>query len=206
MMSIPEDNYEDIDYVLLPEGLVKSRVEKMAQDIFKEYCGKRDKPLKIFVIMNGAFQFYSDILFHLKKMSQYKPEKLSFETEFIKIKGYVNTESKLEEISDSSISESMVKGQDILIVEDIYDSGTLMSRVLAHINKYEPNSVQAAVLLHKENPANIKYNFAAKFTGFTCPAGAFVIGYGMDYNEYFRELSHVCIINKAAIEKYKIQI
>lgn len=203
-MTIPEDNYDDIDYVLIPEGMVKTRVEKLAHDIFKDYAGKRDKPLRIFVIMNGAFQFYTDLLFHLKKMSQYNSEKLYFETEFIKIKGYVNTQSKLEEIEDSTLPESIVRGQDILIIEDIYDSGTLMSKLHRHINKFNPRNVETAVLLHKENMQNLKHNFTAKYTGFTTPADSFVIGYGMDYNEYFRELPHVCIITQAAIKKYEI--
>ena len=167
MVTIPDANYEDIDYVFIPEGLVKTRVEKLAENIFIDYCGKRDRPFRIFVIMNGAFQFYTDLLFHLKKMQQYNPEKLSFETDFIKIKGYVNTETRLEEIQESCITESMVKDQDILIVEDIFDSGTLMSKLTTHINKHSPKSVEAAVLLHKENFKNLKHNFVAKYTGFT---------------------------------------
>ena len=81
-----------------------------------------------------------------------------------------------------------------------------MSRLLTYINKHSPKSVEAAVLLHKENPKNLKHNFVAKYTGFTCPGGLFVIGYGMDYNELFREISHVCIITREAIEKYKIEV
>ena len=202
MVTIPEANYDDIDYIYIPEGLVKSRVEKLAENIFKDYAGPREKPLKVFVIMNGAFQFYTDLNSYIKKFSQYNKEKVSFETDFIKIKGYVNTETRLEEIEESCITESMVKGQDILIVEDIFDSGTLMSKLLRHINKHNPNSVEAAVLLHKENKKNLKHNFVAKYTGFCCPADKFVMGYGMDYNEYFRDLPHVCIITKRAIEKY----
>jgi hypoxanthine phosphoribosyltransferase len=190
---------------MIPEGLVKTRVEKLARDIFYDFCGRREKPIRIFVIMNGAFQFFTDLLFCIKKMSQYKKESLSFETDFIKIKGYVNTTSKLNEIDDACITESMVKGHDILIVEDIFDSGTLMSKLLNHINKFSPNSIEAAVLIHKMNPENLKHNFIAKYTGFSCPADKFVIGYGMDYNESFRELSHVCIITEHAIQKYKVE-
>lgn len=100
-MPIPEESYDDIDYILIPEGLIKTRVEKLAQNIFKYYCGPRSKPVRVFVIMNGAYQFYTDLLYYLKKISQYRPEKFFFETEFIKIKGYVNTETKLEAIDDS---------------------------------------------------------------------------------------------------------
>lgn len=102
MFAIPEDIYDDIDKVLIPEGLAKTRAEKIAHQIFQDYCGKRELPFRIFVIMNGAFQFYTDILYYLKKMSQYKKEKLHFETDFIKLKGYVNDTSKLDEIDETS--------------------------------------------------------------------------------------------------------
>ena len=205
LVPIPEENYDDIDYILIPEGLIKTRVEKLAQEIYKHYCGDRLEPLRVFVIMNGAFQFYSDLLFYLKKIAQYKSEKLYFEADFIKIKSYINTESRLESIDDCCISEDMVKGQDILIVEDIFDTGSLMSKLLAHINKFEPNTVECAILMHKENPKNLKHNFAAKFTAFSVPGDKFVMGYGIDYNEKFRELPHICIITKTAIDKYRIE-
>ncbi|CAI2374788.1 unnamed protein product [Moneuplotes crassus] len=204
LVTIPDANYDDIDYVFIPEGLVKTRVEKLAEKIFLDYCGKRDSPLRVFVIMNGAFQFYTDLLYYIKKFQQYNPHKFSFETDFVKIKGYVNTETRLGEIDPSCITEEMVKDQDILIVEDIFDSGTLMSKLLKLINSHNPSSVEAAVLMHKENPKNLKHNFVAKYTGFCIPADKFIIGYGMDYNEYFRDLPHVCIITKKAIERYEI--
>eukprot|EP00343_Euplotes_focardii_P002597 CAMPEP_0205804490 /NCGR_PEP_ID=MMETSP0205-20121125/7419_1 /ASSEMBLY_ACC=CAM_ASM_000278 /TAXON_ID=36767 /ORGANISM="Euplotes focardii, Strain TN1" /LENGTH=283 /DNA_ID=CAMNT_0053074171 /DNA_START=8 /DNA_END=860 /DNA_ORIENTATION=- len=202
LVTIPEANYDDIDYVYVPEGLVKSRVERLAEQIFKDYAGPRENPLRIFVIMNGAFQFYTDLNDYLKKLGQYNKEKINYHTDFIKIKGYVNTETRLEEIAEECITESMVKDQDILVVEDIFDSGTLMSKLYRRINKHQPKTVEAAVLLHKENMKNLKHNFVAKYTGFSCPADKFVMGYGMDYNEYFRDLPHVCIITKEAIDKY----
>ena len=101
MFTMPEENYEDIESVLIPEGLARTRAEKLAHQIFNDYWGKRDIPLRIFVIMNGAFQFYTDVLYYLKKMSQYNKQKLYFETDFIKIKGYINDVSKLEEIEAS---------------------------------------------------------------------------------------------------------
>ena len=76
----------------------------------------------------------------------------------------------------------MVKDQDILIVDDIYDTGTLINCVIKRINEIGARSVESCILLHKRNFGNLKYNYHAKYTGFTVP-NKFVIGYGMDYNE-----------------------
>ena len=191
LFTMPDENYDEIDHILIPEGLIKSRVEKMAQTIYYKYKGERTKPLQIFVIMNGGFQFYSALQEYIKKIREYKRERLEFETHFVKVKGYVNDESKLESIDESVLSETMVKGHDILVVEDVYDSGNCMDILMKHINKYQPNSVKCALLIHKCNPKNLKYNYKADYVGFTVPGYKFLVGYGMDYNEHFRDLSHV---------------
>ena len=66
---LPDPEYDYISEVLIPEGLIKSRVDKMAQQIFNDYSGRREKPLKIIVVMNGAFQFYADLLQAIKNVS-----------------------------------------------------------------------------------------------------------------------------------------
>ena len=203
MFTMPDENYSEIDSILIPEGLIKSRVEKLAQSIYWNYKGNILGKLQIFVIMNGGFQFYSDLQTYFKKVREYKRERLDYETHFVKVKGYVNDESKLESIDDNVITEDMVKGQDILVVEDVYDSGNCMDVLMAHINKHSPKSVKCALLIHKCNPKNLKYNYKADYIGFTLPGDKFLVGYGMDYNEHFRDLSHVCEISKEGIDKYR---
>ena len=204
LFTMPDENYSEIDHILIPEGLIKSRIEKMAQTIYDDYAkNHRSNPLQIFVIMNGAFQYFSDLQLYLKKVREYKAERLEYEVHFVKVKGYVDTESMLERIEDSVLPEAMIKGQDILIVEDVYDSGNCMDILMKHINNYEPASLRSAVLLHKCNPKNLKYNYRADYIGFTTPGDRFLVGYGVDYNEHFRDLSHICVISKEGIEKYK---
>jgi hypoxanthine phosphoribosyltransferase len=201
---MPDEDYTEIDHILIPEGLIKSRVEKIAQNIYYDYGKmKRDNPLQIFVIMNGSFQYFSDLQLYIKKVREYNAERLEYDVHFVKVKGYVNTESKLESIDDAVLPEAMIKGHDILIVEDVYDSGNCMDVLLKHINKFEPNSVKSTILIHKCNPKNLKYDYKAEYIGFTVPGDKFLVGYGMDYNEKFRDLSHVCVISKEGIEKYK---
>lgn len=204
LFTMPDEDYTEIDHILVPEGLIKSRVEKVAQSIYFDYIeSTKTRRLQIFVIMNGAFQFFSDLQRYMKKVREYKAQRLEYDVHFIKVKGYVNTESILEKIDDAVLPEDLIKGQDILVVEDVYDSGNCMDVLLKHINKFEPNSVKTAVCVHKCNPKNLKYEYQADYIGFTVPGDKFLVGYGMDYNEHFRDLSHICVISKEGIEKYK---
>ena len=95
----------------------------------------------------------------------------------------MNEESKLTAVTPEQIPDHMVKDQDILIIDDIYDSGSLINCVTKRINEIGARSVQTCILLHKRNTDNLKYKFHAKYLGFTIP-NKFVIGYGMDYNEH----------------------
>ena len=100
------------------------------------------------------------------------------------------------------VSEDQVRGRNILIVEDIFDSGATIMKTREVLLKQEIASLKVATLFHKKNPNNVKYSYFADFVGFLIP-DVFVIGYGMDYNEYYRDLNHLCVINKAVIENFK---
>ena len=94
-----------------------------------------------------------------------------------------------------------MRGHNVLVVEDIFDSGSTIMKTKETLEQYEPASLKFATLFHKKNPKNIKHNFFAHYVGFLIP-DVFVIGYGMDYNQYYRDLSHLCVINEAGIKKF----
>ncbi len=96
-------------------------------------------------------------------------------------------------------SLDVLKGKNVLIVEDIIDTGRTMQRLLATLNKHEPKSVTVACLLRKRTPLSDGY--APHYVGFEIPDN-FVVGYALDYNEYFRDLGHICAINEHGKEKY----
>ena len=102
----------------------------------------------------------------------------------------------------SYIQESDCSGRNILIVEDIYDTGNSMKHMVDKITGFGAKDVKVCVLLHKKNPENLKLNFFADYTGYFVPC-KFVLGYGMDYNELCRDMRHVCIISQYGIDKYK---
>ena len=90
----------------------------------------------------------------------------------------------------------------MLIVEDVYDSGNLMSQLVSTVTKFEPRDLRVAVLAHKRNPENIPLEFAADWTGFVLP-NEFIVGCGIDFSDRFRELGHIVSLSPAGIEEFK---
>ena len=101
-----------------------------------------------------------------------------------------------------NIPESDIRGNNILVVEDIFDSGTTIMKTKQVIESFGPSSLKIATLFHKRNTKNLVHNFFADYIGFVIP-DEFIIGYGMDYNEYYRDLNHLCVINQAGINYFK---
>ena len=88
------------------------------------------------------------------------------------------------------------------MIEDIYDTGLTMKKIIDTIQMKGAKSVKTCTLLHKKNMNNLEYNYYSDYIGFFCPM-KFVVGYGMDYNEKMRDMEHLCVISQAGIEKYK---
>ena len=88
----------------------------------------------------------------------------------------------------------------VIVVEDIYDTGHSMNSILEHIRSCEPKSVKTCIMLRKMNEVNLQHNFEIDFQGFYIP-DHFVIGCGLDYNEHFRDLPYVAIFN----QQYQLQ-
>ena len=86
-------------------------------------------------------------------------------------------------------------------MEDMYDTGNSMIKLREKMEELKVASLQVAIAFHKKTQANVKHGYFADYIGFLVP-DAFVIGYGLDYNEYFRELSHVCIFNQVGIDYF----
>jgi len=93
-----------------------------------------------------------------------------------------------------------LKGKHILLVEDIVDTGKTMVRIISELQKHGAASIKVACLLVKNTKKSNGYT--PDYAGFIIP-DIFVVGYCLDYNEHFRDLSHICIINNKGKEKYK---
>ena len=95
-----------------------------------------------------------------------------------------------------------IENRNILIVEDCFDSGATMIALQNTLKKAGAKSVKSAIAFHKRNPNNLKLNFRADYTAFEV-ANDFICGYGLDYNENFRDVEHLFAINKKGIEAFK---
>lgn len=119
-LLIPSHYQQDLQRILIPHGLIKDRVAKLAHDIAKD----TRNPLVACCVLKGAFGFYADLISCLKKNKNAEGLNIPMSFEFLKVKSYVNDQSTGSvEISLSEQDLSTFKGKDILIVEDIIDTG-----------------------------------------------------------------------------------
>lgn len=197
LFSIPPHYQPYVQSVLLPHGLIVDRVEKLAADINDEY---RTSTPHLLVVLKGGQEFATDLTTHLRRLHAYREGKnIPFTVDYVRVKSYEGT-SSTGSVKISGIDLKTIRGRDVILVEDIIDTGTTMSKLIPVLEEHGPHSVKVAALLEKRTAKSC--GFKAHFVGFSVP-DAFVIGYNLDYNEAFREMPHICIINKEGIDHYR---
>ena len=156
----------------LKEETILKRVKELAEAINQDYQGKN--PIFL-AVLNGSFMFMSDIC---------KEVSVDITVSFIKIASYtgINSDGKVRDLI--GLEESL-QGRDVIIVEDIVDTGTSMSHLLETINAKNPKSVEVVSLLTK--PEALKKPINIKYVGFEIP-DLFVVGYGLDFEGLGRNL------------------
>src|SRR5574343_64908 len=158
---------------------IAQRIRMIAQQINENYAGKR--PLFI-AILNGSFMFACDL---------FKEIHIDAEICFIKLASYKGTKSSGHVITAIGLDMDII-GRDIIIVEDIVDTGKTLSEFLPQIHHQQPASIAIAALLHK--PEATVYPLKIDYLGFTIP-NKFVLGYGLDYDglgRNIREIYRLC--------------
>ena len=168
--------------VVLSEDQIQARVKELGKIISKDYAGK--SPVVI-CMLKGAIEFFSDIVRNLT---------VPISMEFARLSSYRNgTESgDMELITDITAD---VSGKDILIIEDVVDSGKTLSYFISLLEKKNPASIKICAFLEK--PERRCSDVKVDYVGFQINCG-FVIGYGLDYAERFRELPYLAEINSPA--------
>ncbi|RUM35057.1 MAG: hypoxanthine phosphoribosyltransferase [Archaeoglobus sp.] len=158
--------------LLIGRDEIGRRVKELAEEISRDY----ESPLML-GILNGAFIFMADLVREMK---------IPVEIEFVRVKSYrgVNTTGKVEILMDVSD----VKDKDVLIVEDIVDTGITMNFLVKRVMKRGASSVKVCTLLDK--PSRRIVDVIPDYVGFTIP-DYFVVGYGLDYNGMYRELPEI---------------
>ena len=176
--------HNDLRMILITEAQIARRVIEVAEEVTDTY---RDKPLTVICLSNGAIVFAADLIRRI-------PIPLQLDT--ISVSSYRGTESTGEVHMDKGL-KLCVKERHVLVVDDILDTGQTLSKVREEILKSSPLSVKTCVLLDK--PARRQMDIEADFSGFDID-DHFVVGYGLDYNEAYRNLPCIGILKEEIYE------
>jgi len=168
--------------VLISEEAIRQRIAELGQEIARQHTGRR---LICVGVLKGSFMFLADLVRAIPL-----PE---IEVDFIGVSSYAGTETTGVVRITSDLARS-VEGEDVLLVEDIVDTGLTVRYLLDNLSTRRPRSLKVAALLEK--PARARVHVPIDFKGFTIE-DKFVVGYGLDYDGRYRNLPHVALVHPA---------
>lgn len=178
---------KDIQEILLSEEQIKQRIREMGEVLTAEY---KDKNPIVVGVLKGVVMFYADMI---------KEIKVPCQMDFMWISSYSGTNSTGSMKVRQDLSAD-IEGRHVLILEDIFDTGNSLDFTVKHLQSRNPASLKICTLLDKPERRNPKVTLKADYTGFTIP-NYFVVGYGLDYNEHYRNLPFVGVLKPEVYEK-----
>ncbi|KAJ3597095.1 hypothetical protein NHX12_003495 [Muraenolepis orangiensis] len=198
LFCVPKHYENDLERVIIPHGLIMDRTERLARDIIRDMGGHHIVAL---CVLKGGYKFFADLLDYIKVLNQNSDQSVPLTVDFIRLKSYCNDQSTdtVKVIGGDDLSS--LTGKSVLIVEDIVETGRTMQKLLSLLSECNPTMVKVVSLLVKRTPRSLGYR--PDYIGFEVPDD-FLVGYALDYNEYFRDLNHICVLNEEAKEKYKV--
>ncbi len=171
--------HEDIQEVLIEDTAVQEKVKELAAKISQDYEGK---DLLFVCILKGSFIFCSDLS---RKMS------IPVALDFMAVSSYRDSAVSSGAVMIIKDLDSNIAGKHVLIIEDIVDTGLTLKYLLENLKARQPLSVEVCTLLDK--PERRKVDVDVKYNGFKVP-DVFIVGYGLDYQERYRQLPDVCVL------------
>ena len=173
---------QDIERVLLSEEQLQQRVRELGEEISKEYAGKE---ILMIGVLRGAVMFMADLA---------RAIAVPVMIDFMAVSSYGTSTSSSGIVRILKDLDEEVAGKHVLIVEDIIDSGLTLSYLVDNIKSRQPASVRICTLLKK--PERRKVDLEVNYNGFVVP-DEFVVGYGLDYAEKYRNLPFIGILKPA---------
>lgn len=170
---------QDIEKVLITEDEIQEKIQALALRLTEEY---QDRFPLVIGVLKGAMPFMAELL---KKVDTY------LEMDFMDVSSYGDSTTTSGEVKIIKDLDTSVEGRDILIVEDIIDSGLTLSYLVELFRYRKAKSIKIVTLLDK--PTGRKADIRADYVGFTVP-DAFVVGYGLDYQERYRNLPYIGVL------------
>ena len=178
---------KDMQYILLTEEQIKARIKELGEELSREYA---DKDPVVVGVLKGVVVFYADMIRELKVPCQ---------MDFMWISSYAGTNStgNMEVKRDVTVD---IKDRHVLILEDIFDTGNSLDYTYRHLMFKQPASLKICTLLDKPERRKPGITLQADYVGFTIP-NEFVVGYGLDYNEHYRNLPYIGVLKPEVYEK-----
>ena len=176
----------DIEKILVSNAEIAKRAEEIAAQINADYKGK---PILVVGILRGASIFLADIFKRLEG---------DVELDFMSLSSYGNGTNSSGEVKMIKDLSEPVDGKNVLIIEDIIDTGITLSYLIKVLEARNPESIKLCALLDK--PSSRKVELKGDYIGFEIP-DEYVVGYGLDYAEKYRNLPDVCVLSKTVYEK-----
>ncbi|MCJ7555249.1 MAG: hypoxanthine phosphoribosyltransferase [Ignavibacteriaceae bacterium] len=167
--------------ILLTEKQIQKRVSELGEQISKDYA---DKTPVFIGVLNGAFIFMSDLLKNIN---------INCEVDFFKLSSYGDAKISSGKVKLLKELNCDVNERDIIIVEDIVDSGLSIKYIEDIFKEHKPASMRVVSLLMK--PKSLKYDVKIDYIGFNIPS-KFVVGYGLDYEQKFRNLKSIYVLSE----------
>uniref|UniRef100_A0AAQ4NR20 Phosphoribosyltransferase domain-containing protein 1 n=1 Tax=Gasterosteus aculeatus aculeatus TaxID=481459 RepID=A0AAQ4NR20_GASAC len=192
LFSYPAHYCGDLDCVFIPHGVIMDRTERLARNIMDDLG---DHDIVVLCVLKGGYRFCVDLVDRIKSLSRNSDRSIPMRVHFIRLKSYLN---------DQSTEDLHILGAEdlsFLAGKAIVGTGKTMETLLKYVEAFRPKLIKVAGLLVKRVPHNAAC--LPDYVGFEIP-DRFVVGYALDYNEYFRDLTHICVISKSGKMKYKI--
>ena len=178
---------QDIQQILITEEQLRARIEELGQQLTQDYAGKN--PI-IVGVLKGVVVFYADMVRKIKVPCQ---------MDFMWLSSYAGSSSTGKIVVKQDVTAD-VKGRHVLILEDIYDTGNSLDFTCRHLMAKQPASLKICTLLDKPERRKPGITLKPDYVGFTVP-NEFVVGYGLDYNELYRNLPYVGVLKPEVYEK-----
>jgi len=169
----------DLDEVIIEEAAISRRLKQLGQEISNEYKGRE---LVVISIINGAIIFTADLIRQIR---------VPIQLDCIRVSSYRDDTAPVQAPEIIGSIRLELKGADVLLIDDILDTGNTLSRVSEIISSMGPASLKTCVLLDKKTRRSVE--FEADFVGFKIP-DEFVVGYGLDFAERYRQLPCIGIL------------
>ncbi|AGF53957.1 MULTISPECIES: hypoxanthine phosphoribosyltransferase [Clostridium] len=177
---------QDIQEILFSEDVLNKRIKELASEISNDYEGKN---LVVVGILKGSVLFAAELIKNISVLC---------EIDFMAVSSYGSSTETSGVVRILKDLDNSIEGKDILLVEDIVDTGITLSYLLKYLRARNANSIEIISLLNK--PARRKVDLDVKYIGFEVPDG-FIVGYGIDYAEKYRNLPFIGILKPEVYNK-----